>query len=56
MDRSDADRAKLGRVVARHRQVAFDRYCLLGGETIHPRFRWLDGPFSHILTLDAGYE
>jgi hypothetical protein len=42
--------------VNRHQQTALRHYCLLGGETLYPRFRYVQGLASIVLTVNAGYE
>jgi hypothetical protein len=39
-----------------HQRTALDHPCLLAGETVHHRFAWWEGAFSHVLTVNAGYE
>jgi len=31
-------------------------HCRLAMETVHPRFRWLDGGHGVVLTVNSGYE
>jgi hypothetical protein len=37
-------------------RIAIAHHCRLGFETIHPRFRSVDGAYSVILTVNTGYE
>ncbi len=43
-------------VVARQRRVALRHHCRLAAETVHPRFSWASPMFSHVLTVNSGYE
>ena len=38
------------------RQIALIYHCRLAAETIHPRFAWIEGGHSVILTVNSGYE
>jgi hypothetical protein len=35
---------------------ALGNFCLLAAETVHPRFGWVSGSGTHVLTVNAGYE
>lgn len=38
-------------------EIALAHYCLLAGETAHPRFSHIvNGELSLVLTVNAGYE
>jgi hypothetical protein len=37
-------------------QLALDYHCRLALETLHPRFRQVDGLYNVILTVNSGYE
>lgn len=37
-------------------QTAIRHHCRLAGETIHPRFAWATPLFTHVLTVNSGYE
>lgn len=39
-----------------HRRRALQHHCRLGLETAHPRFNWVDGVHSIVLTVNSGYE
>lgn len=38
------------------RRLALRHHCRLAHETIHPRFAWVEGDHSIILTVNSGYE
>jgi hypothetical protein len=38
------------------RAVARAHHCRLAVETLHPRFRWVEPPYSIVLTVNSGYE
>ena len=41
----------------RHQLTAIKHHCRLGGETVHPRFRYLHSPLiSIVLSVNSGYE
>lgn len=42
--------------VAAHRTRALRHYCRLAIETMHPRFRWIEGGHGIVLTVNSGYE
>jgi len=37
-------------------QQAMKNHCRLAGECVNPKFAWLDGMFSFVLTVNSGYE
>lgn len=46
-------------VRSRHQEIAIQHYGYLGGESVHPRFRYVVPDFplvSIVLTVNAGYE
>lgn len=42
--------------MTRHQRVALAHHCRLAGECVHPRFAWLTGAHSIVLTVNSGYE
>jgi hypothetical protein len=49
-------RSFTGSRLIEQRRRALAHHCRLAIETFHPRFRWIDGPFSILLTVNSGYE
>lgn len=39
-----------------HQETALRHHCRLAGETRHPRFSWHTPMFTHVLTVNSGYE
>jgi hypothetical protein len=39
-----------------HHRVALQQHCRLALDTIHPRFSWVEGLYSIVLTVNSGYE
>lgn len=42
--------------IAEHRRRALQHPCRLAIETAHPRFNWMEGGYSIVLTVNSGYE
>jgi hypothetical protein len=39
-----------------HQELALRLHCRLASETCNPRFGWLKGTHSVVLTVNSGYE
>lgn len=37
-------------------RIALRHHCRLAGETLQPRFRWVVGAISIVLTVNSGHE
>ncbi len=42
--------------LAWQRRLALRHHCRLAAETVHPRFSWASPMFTHVLTVNSGYE
>lgn len=40
----------------RQHDVALENPCFLAGETLQRKYAWSKPPWSHVLTVNAGYE
>jgi hypothetical protein len=46
----------MGERMNRRQKFALRHHCRLGGETVHPRFLYMAGLASIVLTVNSGYE
>ena len=42
--------------LADRRRLALKHHARLSVECLHPRFRWLEYPYSIVLSVNSGYE
>lgn len=40
----------------RQQAIALAHPCLLGGETVHPRYGWRGFGYTAVITINTGYE